>query len=705
MRIAIREQLVLLVTLTVLVALAVVALPTWFFVHRFVIDVRKESLALTASLKASKISSDLELVRSNCRTVASRILIQTGLDDWYVSRIDDTWEDAKKDLEIALSSRSQTGLLQARIYTRDGSGDPGGIVNVTGRNIPRIRLPYDSPDGSPVYLGDDDEYSYPSALFPNITYERLSEKSKKNNRTEYAAYTFGNVSLTHPRGVLLGPLSINESFALISVTLPILDNDQPDFILGFLTIVAAATSLIANANSREGLGDTGIVLLLGPDNPANLFNESTKALVSSGSADEQFLNDINIHYVLPAPSLPGQEDRHKGTAYDVSDRRIFPAIEYPAVIKALEDPPHTVNKAGAMMSTRNEEGASVAVGFARTNTSLADWTVLVEQDHSEAYKPINTLTKILLACVFGTAGAIFAITYPCAHISVLPIRRLKAATAKTVAPPGYEDGYFDSHFQGGDGATPGSGTHSSQRSQASVKGWFGRLLRSVGIRPTPTSKPARTSADSESRQFKIPGKVMDRKHFITDELTELTKTFNDMSDELQRQYTLLDDKVAERTRELEISKKAAEAANESKTLFIANISHELKTPLNGILGMCAVCMEEDDVDKIKQSLRTLYKSGTSHMCLGTYVPPCRTPTVASAPASVRYDALLTRARRPLASPLGGPSELFQESDRPAAGARAEGVPPRRHTLADPDHLRQAGPRERYQLLGALPARR
>jgi len=67
--------------------------------------------------------------------------------------------------------------------------------------------------------------------------------------------------------------------------------------------------------------------------------------------------------------------------------------------------------------------------------------------------------------------------------------------------------------------------------------------------------------------------------------------------------------VAERTRELEISKKAAEAANESKTLFIANISHELKTPLNGIMGMCAVCLEDDDMNRIKQSLKTLYKSG------------------------------------------------------------------------------------------------
>ena len=75
------------------------------------------------------------------------------------------------------------------------------------------------------------------------------------------------------------------------------------------------------------------------------------------------------------------------------------------------------------------------------------------------------------------------------------------------------------------------------------------------------------------------------------------------------QYSRLEERVQQRTAELETSKKAAEAANESKTLFIANISHELKTPLNGILGMTAVCMHEDNLDRLKRSLGVIYKSG------------------------------------------------------------------------------------------------
>lgn len=112
----------------------------------------------------------------------------------------------------------------------------------------------------------------------------------------------------------------------------------------------------------------------------------------------------------------------------------------------------------------------------------------------------------------------------------------------------------------------------------------------------------------EEEGFKIPDRVITRR-WIKDELTDLTETFNGMTDELRRQYAFLEQRVAQRTKEIERARIVAESANEAKSLFIANITHELRTPLNGILGMTSVSMEERDPRKLRESLQVIFKSG------------------------------------------------------------------------------------------------
>jgi signal transduction histidine kinase/ligand-binding sensor domain-containing protein/CheY-like chemotaxis protein len=59
----------------------------------------------------------------------------------------------------------------------------------------------------------------------------------------------------------------------------------------------------------------------------------------------------------------------------------------------------------------------------------------------------------------------------------------------------------------------------------------------------------------------------------------------------QRQQDRLERAIETRTRELAAEKARAEAASRAKTEFVANISHEMRTPMNGVLGMTRLLCE------------------------------------------------------------------------------------------------------------------
>ncbi|MEM7218724.1 MAG: ATP-binding protein [Pseudomonadota bacterium] len=85
--------------------------------------------------------------------------------------------------------------------------------------------------------------------------------------------------------------------------------------------------------------------------------------------------------------------------------------------------------------------------------------------------------------------------------------------------------------------------------------------------------------------------------------------------ELAARSTELEQRVDERTRELSDAKLRAELADQSKSQFLANTSHEVRTPLNGILGMA----EQLELTKLsadqRDQVQTIITSGRTLLSL------------------------------------------------------------------------------------------
>jgi signal transduction histidine kinase len=69
-----------------------------------------------------------------------------------------------------------------------------------------------------------------------------------------------------------------------------------------------------------------------------------------------------------------------------------------------------------------------------------------------------------------------------------------------------------------------------------------------------------------------------------DELEVLAEEFNEMAGHLKEAYSELEHKVADRTQALTIANEKLEEANKQKSQFLANVNHELRTPVSAIIG-------------------------------------------------------------------------------------------------------------------------
>ena len=91
-----------------------------------------------------------------------------------------------------------------------------------------------------------------------------------------------------------------------------------------------------------------------------------------------------------------------------------------------------------------------------------------------------------------------------------------------------------------------------------------------------------------------------------------------MAEELDKHINHLEDKVKERTSEIEkanielkYAKIEADKANDAKSEFLANMSHEIRTPLNAVIGISELLSNTIEDEKQQNYMKTINNAGNS----------------------------------------------------------------------------------------------
>ncbi|NIM14490.1 MAG: response regulator [Candidatus Aminicenantes bacterium] len=95
---------------------------------------------------------------------------------------------------------------------------------------------------------------------------------------------------------------------------------------------------------------------------------------------------------------------------------------------------------------------------------------------------------------------------------------------------------------------------------------------------------------------------------MVDERTVELKTIN-----IQLQEEIVERRKTEK--QLKIAKEAAESANRLKSQFLANMSHDIRTPLNAILGFANLVLKQDIGRKSREYVKKIIHSGDALLTL------------------------------------------------------------------------------------------
>jgi signal transduction histidine kinase/DNA-binding response OmpR family regulator len=132
----------------------------------------------------------------------------------------------------------------------------------------------------------------------------------------------------------------------------------------------------------------------------------------------------------------------------------------------------------------------------------------------------------------------------------------------------------------------------------------------------PVDELTRAAGRIAQGDFVTPLRVRER--FAAKELRALAHTFNQMARQLSGAYQTLEEKVSQRTSELQAANQELARANKLKSEFLANVSHELRTPLSAIIGFSQILLDGIDGpvnEEQHQDILQVNRSGQSLLAL------------------------------------------------------------------------------------------
>ncbi len=97
-------------------------------------------------------------------------------------------------------------------------------------------------------------------------------------------------------------------------------------------------------------------------------------------------------------------------------------------------------------------------------------------------------------------------------------------------------------------------------------------------------------------------------------LTDITKR-KQIEKSLQEAHVQLEDRVAQRTKELENANLKLQELDRLKSMFIASMNHELRTPLNSIIGFTGIILQgmSGEINDEQKKQLTLVKNSANHL--------------------------------------------------------------------------------------------